>query len=149
MHDVRPCGRKAPRLVIGFREEGKTMKAIEFIDIHQHDEDEKCECIILPDGNVDEPVPSHINRLIEITGRDSAWLHAQMEKGMEPLYWLVQFSGCMSVWATRVVSPAEPTQAQLDALEELHDSAMLASKYLMQKADESYVESVRRAKAQK
>lgn len=123
------------------------MKTIEFIDLHQHDEDEKCECVVLPDGSVEEPVPSHINRLIELTGKDSAWLHAQMEKGMEPLFWLVQFSGCMSVWETRVVSPAEPTQAQLDTLEELHDSAMLAPRYLMQKADERYVESVRRVKA--
>lgn len=126
--------------------EGKGMKTIEFIGVHQKDEDEKCECIILPDGSVEEPLPSHINRLIELAGKDSAWLHARMEKGMEPLFWLVQFSGCMSVWQTRVVSPTEPTQEQLDALEELRDGAMLSPKYLMQKADESYVESVKRAK---
>lgn len=122
------------------------MKTMEFIGIHQKDEDEKCECIILPDGSVDEPLPSHINRLIELAGKDPAWLHARMEKGMEPLFWLVQFSGCMSVWQTRVVSPAEPTTEQLETLEELKDGAMLSPKYLLQKADESYVESVRRAK---
>lgn len=122
------------------------MKTIEFIDLHRNDEDEKCECIILPDGSVEEPVPSHINRLIEISGKDSAWLHAQMEKGMEPLFWMVQYTGCMSVWQTRVVSPAEPTREQAEALEELQDGAMLAIKYLLQKVDEGYVESVRRAK---
>lgn len=122
------------------------MKVIEFIDIHQEDEDEKCECIILPDGSVDEPLPSHISHLIELTGRESAWLHAQMEKGMEPLFWLVEYSGCMSVWETRVVSPSEPTQEQLETLEELLDGAMLSPKYLTQKADGSYVESVQRAK---
>lgn len=125
------------------------MKVIEFIDIHQEDEDEKCECIILPDGSVDEPLPSHISRLIELTGRESAWLHAQMEKGMEPLFWLVEYSGCMSVWETRVVSPSKPTQQQLEALEQLLDGAMLSPKYLMQKVDGSYVESVRRAKLRK
>lgn len=122
------------------------MKTIEFINLHQHDEDEKCECIILPDGSVEEPLPSHINRLIELSGRDSVWLHAQMEKGMEPLFWMVQYTGCMSVWQTRVVSPAEPTQEQMEALEELQDGAMLAIKYLLQKVEERYVESVRRAK---
>lgn len=122
------------------------MKTIEFIDLHQNDEDEKCECIILPDGSVEEPVPSHINRLIELSGKDSAWLHAQMEKGMEPLFWMVQYTGCLSVWQTRVVSPDEPTREQMEALEELQDGAMLAIKYLLQKADESYAESVRRAK---
>lgn len=122
------------------------MKTIEFINLHRDDEDEKCECIILPDGSVEEPVPSHINRLIELSGKDSAWLHAQMDKGMEPLFWMVQYTGCMSVWETRVVSPAEPTQKQAEALEELQDGAMLAVKYLLQKVDESYAESVRRAK---
>lgn len=124
------------------------MKAIEFINVHQKDEDEKCECIILPDGSVEEPLPSHINHLIELTGRNSVWLHARMEKGMEPLFWLVEFSGCMSVWQTRVVSPAEPTQEQLEALETLRDGAMLSPKFLMQKAGAEYVESVRCAKQQ-
>lgn len=122
------------------------MKVIEFIHAHQEDETEECECIILPDGSVEEPLPSHINRLIELTGRDSSWLHAQMDKGMEPLFWLVEFTECLAVWRTRVVSPENPSQEQLDTLEELRNSALLAPKYLMQKAQEQYVESVRRAK---
>ena len=44
------------------------------------------------------------------------------------------------------VMPSKPTQAQLDALEELRDGALLAPKYLMQKVEDEYVESVRRAK---
>lgn len=122
------------------------MKVIEFIDLHRENEEEECECIIRPDGTVDEPLPSHINRLIELSGRDSAWLHGHMDKGMEPLFWLVEFTGCMSVWQTRVVSPIEPTAGQMNALEELHDGAMLSAKYLLQKPDDSYRESVRRAK---
>lgn len=122
------------------------MKAIEFIDIHRENEEDECECIIHPDGTVDEPLPSHINRLAELSGRDSAWLHGHMEKGMEPLFWLVEFTGCMSVWQTRVVSPSEPTQEQMETLEELRDGAMLSVKYLLQKAGEPYRESVRRAK---
>ena len=122
------------------------MKAIEFIKKHQMDEDDICECLILPDGEVEEPLPSHINRLMEIAGKDSVWLNARMEKSMEPLYWVVEYTGCMSVWQTRVVSPAKPTEEQLETLEELRDAAMLSPKYLMQKADNAYVESVRRAK---
>jgi len=121
------------------------MKAIEFIDLHRENEEE-CECIIRPDGEVDEPLPSHINRLIELSGKDSAWLHGHMEKGMEPLFWLVEFTGCMSVWQTRVVSPTEPTEEQMEVLEELHDGAMVCAKYLLQKPDDSYRKSVRMAK---
>lgn len=122
------------------------MKVIEYIHLHQSDETDRCECIVLPDGSVDEPLPSHINRLIELTGRDSVWLHARMEKGMEPLFWLVEFTRCLAVWRTRVIFPADPTQEQLDTLEELKNSALLAPKYLTQKVEEQYVESVRIAK---
>ena len=33
------------------------MTALEFIHKHREDED-SCECLILPDGSVEEPVPS-------------------------------------------------------------------------------------------
>ena len=122
------------------------MTTIEFIKKHQMDEDNKCECPILPDGSVEEPLPSHINRLMAMVGKDSAWINARMEKSMEPLFWVVEYTGCMSVWQTRVVSPSKPTEEQLDALEELRDAAMLAPRYLMQKADDAYVESVSRTK---
>ncbi len=125
------------------------MKSIEFIEAHQGDEDEKCECIILPDGSVEEPIPSHIGRLVALSQKESDWLHARMEKGMEPLLWLVQYTGCMAVWQTRVVSPAVPAKKQMDTLEELQDGAMLAPKYVLQKVDGSYEESVRRAKGQR
>lgn len=121
------------------------MKVMEFINAHREDED-GCECIILPDGTVEEPVPSHINLLIELAGGDSAALHKNMEKSMEPLFWLVEFTGCMSVWQTRVVSPMEPSARQLETLEILRDAAMLSPKYLLQKADEKYAESVRGAR---
>ena len=100
------------------------MTALEFIHKHQNDEDNG-ECLILPDGSVEEPLPSHIGRLVELTGMDAGALHGRMEKNMEPLFWLVEYTGCMSVWQTRVVAPTVPTGQQQAALEELHDAAFL------------------------
>lgn len=121
------------------------MKAIEFIDLHRED-DEGCECLILPDGQVEEPKPSHISRLAELTGADTSVLRKYVEKNMEPLFWLVEYTGCMSVWQTRVVSPSEPTREQLDTLEELRDAALLAPRYLLEKTGEEYVKSAARAR---
>ena len=87
------------------------MTALEFIHKHQNDEDNG-ECLILPDGSVEEPLPSHIGRLVELTGMDAGALHGRMEKNMEPLFWLVEYTGCMSVWQTRVVAPTVPTGQQ-------------------------------------
>ena len=121
------------------------MKVMEFINAHREDED-YCECVIHPDGEVDEPLPSHIGRLIEIAGEDSATLNGQMEKNMEPLFWMVEYTRCMSVWQTRVVAPSHPEQEQQDALEMLYDAAFLAPKYLYETPDAAYVESVRKAR---
>ena len=126
-------------------ERGDDMTALEFIHKHQNDEDNG-ECLILPDGSVEEPLPSHIGRLVELTGMDAGALHGRMEKNMEPLFWLVEYTGCMSVWQTRVVAPTVPTGQQQAALEELHDAAFLAPKYLMQTPGQEYVESVHQAK---
>ena len=95
---------------------------------------------------MDEPLPSHIGRLIEIAGEDSATLNGQMEKNMEPLFWMVEYTRCMSVWQTRVVAPSHPDQEQQDALEMLYDAAFLAPKYLYETPDAAYVESVRKAR---
>lgn len=121
------------------------MKVMEFMNAHREDED-PCECLILPDGQVEEPVPSHIGRLAELAGEETAVLNGHMEKSMEPLFWLAEYTRCMSVWQTRVVSPSEPTAAQEEVLEELYNGAFLAPGYLLEKAGEEYTVSVRKAK---
>lgn len=121
------------------------VKVMEFLNAHREDED-PCECVILPDGSIEEPLPSHIGKLTELAGADPAVLHGHMEKSMEPLFWLAEYTGCMSVWQTRVVSPSEATQAQEDTLEELYDAALLAPGYLRENAGENYRESVKKAK---
>ena len=124
---------------------GGTMTVMEYIDAHRQDE-EPCECVILPDGGVEDPIPSHIGKLEERAGENTHVLNGYMEKSMGPLFWLVEYTGCMSVWQTRVVSPSEPTEEQKETLEELYNAAFLAPGYLLQKADANYRESVRKAR---
>ena len=124
------------------------MTALEFIHKHQNDEDNG-ECLILPDGSVEEPLPSHIGRLVELTGMDAGALHGRMEKNMEPLFWLVEYTGCRLVWSTRGVVPSHPTQAQEDTLETLYFAAMLAPGYHREQAGSTYEECVKKAKEMK
>ena len=58
------------------------MTVMEFINAHREDM-EPCECVILPDGSVEEPQPSHIKKLEEISGEDKLTLNSRMEKNME------------------------------------------------------------------
>ena len=57
------------------------MTVMEFINAHREDM-EPCECVILPDGSVEEPQPSHIKKLEEISGEDKLTLNSRMEKNM-------------------------------------------------------------------
>lgn len=62
------------------------MTVMEFINAHREDM-EPCECVILPDGSVEEPQPSHIKKLEEISGEDKLTLNSRMEKNMEPIFY--------------------------------------------------------------
>ncbi len=83
------------------------MTVMEFINAHREDM-EPCECVILPDGSVEEPQPSHIKKLEEISGEDKLTLNSRMEKNMEPIFFMVEYTGCMLIWSTRVVVPSHP-----------------------------------------
>jgi len=63
------------------------MTVMEFINAHREDMD-PCECVILPDGSVEEPQPSHIKKLEEISGEDKLTLNSRMEKNMEPIFFI-------------------------------------------------------------
>lgn len=95
------------------------MTVMEFINAHREDM-EPCECVILPDGSVEEPQPSHIKKLEEISGEDKLTLNSRMEKNMEPIFFMVEYTGCMLIWSTRVVVPSHPTAAQEQTLETLY-----------------------------
>ena len=55
------------------------MTVMEYMNAHREDMD-PCECVILPDGSVEEPQPSHIKKLEEISGEDKLTLNSRMEK---------------------------------------------------------------------
>ena len=83
------------------------MTVMEYMNAHREDMD-PCECVILPDGSVEEPQPSHIKKLEEISGEDKLTLNSRMEKNREPIFFMVEYTGCMLVWSTRVVVPSIP-----------------------------------------
>ena len=63
------------------------MTVMEYMNAHREDM-EPCECVILPDGSVEEPQPSHIKKLEEISGEDKLTLNSRMEKNMEPIFFI-------------------------------------------------------------
>ena len=76
---------------------------------------------------------------------DSATLGRDLKYLGENGYEAVSYTH-LSVWQTRVVAPTQPTQVQEDVLEMLYDAAFLSPKYLYEKPDAAYVESVGKAR---
>ena len=75
------------------------MTVMEFINAHREDM-EPCECVILPDGSVEEPQPSHIKKPEEISGEDKPTLNSRMEKKYGAYIFMVEYTGCMLIWST-------------------------------------------------
>ena len=105
------------------------MQIMDYINAHRMDEN-PCECVILPDGSVEEPTPSHIEKLAQIAGEDKISINKKMDKNME----------------TRVVVPSSPTAKQEEALETLYFAAMLSPNYLREQVGENYVECVKKSR---
>ena len=95
---------------------------------------------------MEEPQPSHIKKLEEISGEDKLTLNSRMEKNMEPIFFMVEYTGCMLIWSTRVVVPSHPTAAQEQTLETLYFAAMLSPGYHREQVGPTYEECVRKAK---
>lgn len=113
------------------------MRVMEYIRERREDES-PFECVILPDGSVEEPLPSHLEKLAAVAGEDKISLNKKMEKGMEPLFFLVEYTGCILVWETRVVMPSHPTVEQEDTLQLLCDAAMLSPGFRREQAGPEY-----------
>lgn len=125
--------------------ERKTMQIMEYIDQHREDEN-PCECVILPDGSVEDPTPSHIEKLTQLSGEERIALHEKMEKNMEPLFFMVEYTGCILVWQTRVVLPSHVSEAQEDTLERLYFATLLSPGYVRETVEQKYVDCVRQSK---
>ena len=58
-------------------------------------------------------------KLEEISGEDKLTLNSRMEKIWISIFFMVEYTGCMLIWSTRVVVPSHPTAAQEQTLETL------------------------------
>lgn len=121
------------------------MKVMEYIDAHRQDEN-PCECVILPNGEIEDPLPSHIMKLTQISGEEKSDLNRKMDKNMEPVLFMVEYTGCILVWQTRVILPSHPTPEQEDTLERLYFAAFLSPRYKKEQVEDKYVECVKRNK---
>lgn len=70
-------------------------------DLGQHKASEyryDTEVVILPNGKIEYAMPSHTEKLISLTGLHRDVIYDLMPVTASPIHWLVDFTGCISVW---------------------------------------------------
>lgn len=69
------------------------------IEMHKKTFVNYLEAIILPSGEVQYAVPSHVEKLILLTGEKREDFFEKMPISASPIDWLLDYTGCISLWS--------------------------------------------------
>lgn len=87
--------------------------------IENHNYINYCEAIIHRDGEVEYAIPSHIEKLIKITGEYREIIYEKMPVTASPILWLVEYTGCIAVYTDFYYKPEKCTIKQALSLMKL------------------------------
>ncbi len=94
--------------------------------IINHKEHCYCEAVIYPNGDIEDAHPSHTYKLVEITGKEMDEINEMMPLNAGPVYWLVDYTGCVSVWYEFGLLPENVTDMQRESIEKLINNGILS-----------------------
>lgn len=69
------------------------------IEMHKKTFVNYLEAILLPSGEVQYAVPSHMEKLILLTKEPREAIFIKMPVTASPLEWLLDYTGCISLWS--------------------------------------------------
>lgn len=89
-----------------------------------------CEAIIFPDGTIEDAIPSHLEKLIKITGEDRDTICKKMPMSAGPVAWLVDYTGCCSVWYKFGMLAENITPEQENTITMLKEAGQLSKDFV-------------------
>ncbi|HOA80515.1 MAG TPA: hypothetical protein PKK61_05555 [Defluviitaleaceae bacterium] len=98
----------------------------DFVKNHKHIN--YCEAIIHKDGSVEYAEPSHVEKLINVTGENRNVVYNKIPIYEFPIYWLVEYTGCVSVWYEGHITPKDCTDKQIQSLNKLINNKIILNK---------------------
>lgn len=87
------------------------MTVNEFVAQHTHKN--YCEIVIAPNGDIEYAVPSHLYKLMALTGKSKQELCDMIPRRAAPLDWLVEYLGYGVAWYETFLLPWNYTDDQL------------------------------------
>lgn len=100
------------------------MRVAEYIKNYK--QDCYCEVIIKPNGMIELAQPSHTMKLVELSKESYETICNKMPVNAGPVYWLVEYLNCVSVWYESYIYCNKITQKQLDTIEKLKKANCIA-----------------------
>ena len=103
------------------------------IVIHKKNFTNYTEVIILKDGTVEYAVPSHQQKLIELTMKEFNMTEEELNKAIpiteSPTDWCVVKLGAISVWYEFIIRPEDITKEQTEMLEKFKTAGIIRNNY--------------------
>lgn len=101
------------------------MTSKEFIAQHEHKN--YCEIVVSPKGDIEYASPSHLYKIMSITGKSKKELDEIIPDRAAPLAWLVEYTGYAAVWYDYVMLPKQYTCEQINALVDLMSCGVMTN----------------------
>ena len=98
--------------------------------INKHTDINYCEAIIHPDGTIEDARPSHIEALILYSNETKDELSEKMPMEASPISWLVDYTGCVSLWYDTCLLPETLNSLQLSTIKELIKNKIIKNPYI-------------------
>lgn len=88
-----------------------------------------CEIIILPNGKIEYANPSHIEKLVDISGRSKEDLSILMPHEASVVEWLADYTGCCSIWYDFGILPEQLNDRQTKTIKGLIKHKILSNNF--------------------
>lgn len=104
------------------------MKIDDFIYCHKNVKSyiNYCEAIISKDAEIEYSVPSHIEKLIELSKRDRFDIEKEMPIDSVPIEWLCNYTGCCAIYYNFCIIPKNYTKEQINVLKSLKNNGIIS-----------------------
>lgn len=101
------------------------MKCQEFIVQHIHKS--YCEIVISSTGDIEYAIPSHLYKLMAITGKPREELKQIIPMRASPLEWLVEYTGYCVCWYSSCILPIGYSKRQIAVIKRLIQHHIMAN----------------------
>lgn len=87
--------------------------------IAQHEYKNYCEIVISPTGDVEYAIPSHLYKLMAITGKSKEEIRQLMPMRASPIHWLIEHTGYGVCWYSSFILPIGYSKRQIAVIRRL------------------------------